>query len=176
MSTKPIRIQLPRRRGWLMPPNAVRVVRATRWGNPYDVREYGLELSLRLFEETARGGWSPAHVAELDEPTAEMLYAAHCAWLRRLGQHPIEAAQEAARLLVRPAKRQRAGSLPRSDPAAHRERMNAPDRLAGRSERRTSDAATPELRERGRSVNSTRMFVARRARFARDGVTPAISW
>jgi len=43
-----------------------------RWGNTYDVREHGLELSLHLFEETARGGWSPAHLAELDEPTAEI--------------------------------------------------------------------------------------------------------
>jgi hypothetical protein len=93
MSTKPIRIQLSRRRGWLMPPNAASVARPTRWGNPFDVREYGLELSLLLFEETARGGWSPAHVAALDEPTAEMLYAAHCAWLKRLGQHPIEGAR-----------------------------------------------------------------------------------
>jgi hypothetical protein len=93
MSKEPIRIQLSRRHGWQMPPKTMSVARPTRWGNPFDVREYGLELALRLFEDTARGTWSPASVAHVDEPTYEMLYAAHCAWLRRLGRHPIEAAR-----------------------------------------------------------------------------------
>jgi hypothetical protein len=90
---KPVRVQLSRRAGWRMPSNTIRVVRPTRWGNPFDVREYGLELALRLFEDTARGCWSPVSVAHVDEPTAEMLYEAHCRWLRRIGGHPIELAR-----------------------------------------------------------------------------------
>jgi len=31
----PVRIQLRRTRGWRMPPNARKVDRATRWGNPF---------------------------------------------------------------------------------------------------------------------------------------------
>jgi hypothetical protein len=34
----PQRVQLQRRAGWRMPPNTVRVDRATRWGNPLRVR------------------------------------------------------------------------------------------------------------------------------------------
>lgn len=33
--TKPIRIQLSRKKGWRLPPNTVVVARPTRWGNPY---------------------------------------------------------------------------------------------------------------------------------------------
>lgn len=33
--TAPKRIQLSRRKGWRMPPNAVKVDRTTRWGNHY---------------------------------------------------------------------------------------------------------------------------------------------
>jgi hypothetical protein len=34
---KPKRIQLSRKKGWRLPPNAVKVDRATRWGNSYVV-------------------------------------------------------------------------------------------------------------------------------------------
>lgn len=90
MSKKPTRVQLSRRRGWKMPPNAANVARPTRWGNPFDVREYGLELSLRLFEDTARDCWLPANVAHLDEPTVQTLHEAHQRWLRRLGGAAID--------------------------------------------------------------------------------------
>jgi hypothetical protein len=73
-----------------MPANALKVDRTTRWGNPFDVREYGIELALRLFEDTARGCWLPSNVADVDEPTREMLYEAHRRWLRCLGRRPIE--------------------------------------------------------------------------------------
>ncbi|MEX0827644.1 MAG: DUF4326 domain-containing protein, partial [Haliea sp.] len=33
----PERIQLSRKKGWRMPPNALKVDRSTRWGNPFDV-------------------------------------------------------------------------------------------------------------------------------------------
>jgi len=74
-----------------MPANALKVDRTTRWGNPYDVREYGLELSLRLFDDTAHGCWLPANVVDVDAPTREMLYEAHHRWIRRLGGNPAEA-------------------------------------------------------------------------------------
>lgn len=37
----PQRIQLKRSRGWKMPPNAVKVDRTTRWGNPFTIAEFG---------------------------------------------------------------------------------------------------------------------------------------
>lgn len=33
--SKPIRIQLSRKKGWRMPPNTVKVDRSTKWGNPF---------------------------------------------------------------------------------------------------------------------------------------------
>lgn len=47
---KPVRIQLSRRKGWLMPPNTVKVDRSTKWGNPFEVRRDGSrEECVRLF-------------------------------------------------------------------------------------------------------------------------------
>lgn len=37
----PERVQLSRRKGWRMPPNTVKVDRATKWGNPYVVGPHG---------------------------------------------------------------------------------------------------------------------------------------
>ena len=37
----PRRIQLKRSRGWKMPPNAIKVDRTTRWGNPFTIAECG---------------------------------------------------------------------------------------------------------------------------------------
>lgn len=37
--TKPIRIQLSRRKGWRMPPNTVKVCRPGRHGNPWKIRQ-----------------------------------------------------------------------------------------------------------------------------------------
>jgi len=74
-----------------MPRNAMKVDRTTRFGNPFDVREYGIELALRLFEDTARGAWLPANVTDVDVPTREMLHEAHHRWIKRLGGNPVEA-------------------------------------------------------------------------------------
>jgi hypothetical protein len=35
--TRPVRIQLSRKKGWRMPPNTVKVTRPGRWGNPFRV-------------------------------------------------------------------------------------------------------------------------------------------
>lgn len=80
-----------------MPPNTLRVDRSTVFGNPYDVREYGHELALTLFEDTARGTWLPANVGDVDEPTREMLYEAHHRWIKCLGGSPVEAIRSALR-------------------------------------------------------------------------------
>lgn len=88
----PSRIRLSRKRGFRMPGNALKVDRTTRWGNPYDVREYGHDLALRLFEHTARGRWVIAGV-DVDEPTAFLLHEAHGRWLRRLGGDPVTRAR-----------------------------------------------------------------------------------
>lgn len=80
-----------------MPRNTLRVDRTTLFGNPFDVREYGYELALRLFESTARGIWLPANAADVDEPTREMLYEAHHRWIQRLGGSPVEAIRIALR-------------------------------------------------------------------------------
>ena len=39
--SKPIRIQLSRKKGWRMPPNTVKVDRSTKWGNPFIVGKHG---------------------------------------------------------------------------------------------------------------------------------------
>jgi hypothetical protein len=41
MPEKPQRITLSRAKGWRMPPNTVRVDRATKWGNPFVVGQDG---------------------------------------------------------------------------------------------------------------------------------------
>lgn len=51
--TKPVRVQLSRRKGWKMPPNTVRVDRAGVWGNPFIVGKHGtraecVDLYLKL--------------------------------------------------------------------------------------------------------------------------------
>jgi hypothetical protein len=44
----PKRIQRKRTKGWRMPPNTVYVGRPSKWGNPYDWREYRRDFDERL--------------------------------------------------------------------------------------------------------------------------------
>jgi hypothetical protein len=97
VKSAPIRVQLSRKSGWRMPPNTVKVDRSTRWGNPFDVREYGPALAIHMFEYTARGCWSPANLKAVDEPTASAIHEAHGRWLRRIGGNPVELARGALR-------------------------------------------------------------------------------
>jgi hypothetical protein len=46
--TAPKRVQLRRTKGWRKPEGAI-VRRPTKWGNPYDVDEYGHELAVQLY-------------------------------------------------------------------------------------------------------------------------------
>jgi hypothetical protein len=52
----PERVQLSRAKGWKMPPNTVKVDRATRWGNPNLVSHHGQEGAVRRFEAELRAG------------------------------------------------------------------------------------------------------------------------
>lgn len=91
---KPQRIQLSRKKGWRMPPNTVKVDRTTKWGNPYPVEQFGLDLSLLLYRRTLQGYWTPDGV-----PKALLLqaYQAHNAFRTRLYAH----AQDVARTELR---------------------------------------------------------------------------
>ena len=44
----PKRIQRKRTKGWRMPPNSVYVGRGSRWGNPYDWRDYRIDYENTL--------------------------------------------------------------------------------------------------------------------------------
>ncbi|MEP3071664.1 DUF4326 domain-containing protein [Maricaulis sp.] len=48
---KPQRIQLKRTKGFRKPKEAVTVTRATRWGNPYRVDEWGRQRAVSRFRE-----------------------------------------------------------------------------------------------------------------------------
>ena len=97
VKSAPIRVQLSRKRGWRMPDNTVKVDRTTRWGNPFDVREYGHELAIHMFAYTARGCWSPGNIKGIDEPTVSAVHDAHCRWLRRIGDNPVDLARRELR-------------------------------------------------------------------------------
>lgn len=66
MKETPRRVQLSRAKGWRMPPNAVKVDRSTKWGNPYvvgtlvkylsgEIVVQDVEHSVRLFRRHFRG-------------------------------------------------------------------------------------------------------------------------
>jgi hypothetical protein len=76
------RIQLSRKKGWKMPPNAVNVARPGLWGNPFWVSKYRDSATcIALFKESVRGCWSPPIVEHLQD--AWTGYDEHVAWLKR---------------------------------------------------------------------------------------------
>lgn len=55
--TSPQRYKLSRARGARKPPATVVVTRASRWGNPYPMSEYGREIAIALYvRDLASGG------------------------------------------------------------------------------------------------------------------------
>jgi hypothetical protein len=55
--SEPTRVQLSRAKGWRMPPNAVRVARPSKWGNPFKVRpDYSAFLATLAYREWILGG------------------------------------------------------------------------------------------------------------------------
>lgn len=75
-----------------MPEGAVSVTRPGYFGNPFPVDIYGLELSLALFRNTARGIWDPQlqYRYVLSSVQWDVLYKLHDRWIKRLGHHPSE--------------------------------------------------------------------------------------
>lgn len=53
--SKPVRIQLKRKKGWKLPENAVSVARPHKWGNPFSVEEYGRERAISNFRSRLFG-------------------------------------------------------------------------------------------------------------------------
>lgn len=87
------RIQRKRTKGWRMPEGAVYVGRPTKWGNPFwhPERFHGLELSLALYADMARGFWNPSLVDGI--PRANGIYEDRCKWLARMKGHPTDVAR-----------------------------------------------------------------------------------
>jgi hypothetical protein len=73
----PERIQLSRAKGWRMPPNTVKVSRPGRWGNPYRVEIFGLQLALDLYRNSIEGCWSPGLVQHLSDALVLEAYECH---------------------------------------------------------------------------------------------------
>lgn len=88
MSEQPQRIQQRRTKGWRKPENTVSVARPSRWGNPFPVSEYGLDLSLQLFSDAMRGTWNPSRLDqnETDEYWHTAYNRSH-EWRKRLGSY-----------------------------------------------------------------------------------------
>ena len=105
MNVIPVRIQRRRTRGYDMQAvsratnglDCISVTRPGRWGNPYDVRVFGRELSMTLFRETMDGCWSPSLVKDVSDELCGAAYAAHCAFIKRIREHPAEAARSELR-------------------------------------------------------------------------------
>lgn len=72
--TKPVRIQLSRKRGWRMPPNTVKVSRPGKFGNPYnwhhrisDQSEIeAKQAAVELYRQWLRTGRGPSAPTDAD--------------------------------------------------------------------------------------------------------------
>lgn len=75
-----------------MPPGVQYVGRPTKFGNPYAEHVYGLDLCLRLFENTAQGIWDSSVVPDMPfrDKMIGMIYKDHQYWLKRIEGNPIE--------------------------------------------------------------------------------------
>lgn len=99
--SSPARIQLRRTKGFNLQEaslalnglECVNVARPSRWGNPYPIDMYGLELSLALFRNTVNGIWNPSILKNHSDKLCDSAYVAHHAFMKRLGGHPLELAR-----------------------------------------------------------------------------------
>lgn len=76
-----------------MPEGVLYVGRPSKWGNPYwDIKRYGLELCLEMFENTAQGIWNPTVIPRGPhyESWLRWLYNYHVEWTARISGHPLE--------------------------------------------------------------------------------------
>lgn len=86
----PKRIQRKRTKGWKMPEGAMCVTRPGRFGNPFTVDMFGIDLSLKLFANSVHGIWDPYILRHQDDIQFLWAYAAHKRFMQRLGNHPTE--------------------------------------------------------------------------------------
>lgn len=93
MQGTPHRVQLRRTKGWRLPAGTVNCARPGIWGSPFPVAEYGLDVSLALFENAARAIWSPAPLASARPELVERAYEQFTRFMARLGGRPLERAR-----------------------------------------------------------------------------------
>lgn len=72
MNERPIRVQLSRRKGWRMPPNTVKVDRATVWGNRW---HYEMPGGAAYAVDCYRRWLAGEKVGAIKRPTPEFLEA-----------------------------------------------------------------------------------------------------
>ena len=94
LQVHPLRIQCSRKKGFhLISPNGlpnIYVDRRSKYGNPYnDIKRYGIELCIKLYENTARGIWDPTILKHLPDKEVHQLYSKHTKWINRFDEHPI---------------------------------------------------------------------------------------
>jgi hypothetical protein len=106
MSIRPVRIQRKRTAGYDMQAvsratnalDCISVTRPGRWGNPYDVKVFGRELSMALFRQSVEGAWNPALLVGHSDELCHAAYQAHLAFMSRFrGDHPLTAARSELR-------------------------------------------------------------------------------
>jgi integrase len=78
--TRPLRIQLSRKKSWRMPPNTVKVDRSTKWGNPFIVGVHGTrEYCVKLFRYLMAGMICLSFRKHADKQTAAYKHIRHTA-------------------------------------------------------------------------------------------------
>ena len=99
---KPQRIKLSRRAGFNLQAESIALnglpavfcARPSRWGNPYTVKEFGLDLALELFARTVRGLWTPDGIPD---GLISKAYRLHGEFTKRHGSIPLENARSELR-------------------------------------------------------------------------------
>jgi len=83
---------MSRKAGWRKPEHVTYVGRPSRWGNPFVVSEFGIEVAVGLYDDMVRGFWNPGRVADLSDEVVTAIYETRSAWLARIGRHPMDVA------------------------------------------------------------------------------------
>ncbi len=74
-----------------MPDGAVYVGRPTRWGNPFNVDDWGVHMSIALFSDAAHGFWNPSLLGGYSDDQVHRAYDLAAEWKQRLNLgHPAE--------------------------------------------------------------------------------------
>jgi hypothetical protein len=89
--SEPIRVQLSRKKGWRMPPNTVKVDRATGYGNPFPITKGTQSTAGVTSEVWSVGTWEgPAMwLRDTKVEAAELSVKAFRAWIESPGQQNI---------------------------------------------------------------------------------------